>query len=212
MMNRIVLSISLALCVAASAQAQYFNGMPGYHASTLEEGVLNGFGNAVQGMGQANLYNSAAAKNYEEARSMDYDNRLKWTDTYFQMRAKNKAYREAEAGPRATSQELAQMAHDAAPTRLKPTQLDPLSGSINWPTFLRGPEYAEWRDQLDKVYERRAQSLGAVSAQNYLDAAKLVDGMQSELKTHVKEYPPQEYAAAKKFLQSLQNELRFPTG
>lgn len=210
---RIFLALAIAAAATATAHAQWNTyGMPGYHSSTYEEGVMRGFGAAVQSVGQANLYNSAAAQNWEQARSMNLDNRLKATDTYFELRAKNKAYTEAERGPRATQQELAVMAHSAAPDRLQPTQLDPLTGAINWPRFLRGPEYAEPRTKLDKLYSMRASSLGAVSSSGYMDAIKLVEEMQGELKKHVAEYPPQEYSQSKKFLQSLQNELRFPTG
>lgn len=182
----------------------------GGHASTAAEGALNGMSNLLSAAGSANLSNSMAAINYEAARSADLDNRLKATDTYFQIRAKNRAYREAEAGPRATSQELFRWAKEEAPSRLTSMQLDPVSGGIAWPLLLTSPEFEANRMKLDQIYIARANYHGGISQQTYQAALQLIAGMQATLKAGVTKYVPQQYVAAKKFLDSLQYELQLP--
>jgi len=57
------------------------------HASTLEEGIQRGYGDVVRSYGMANLLNSEAAKNYEQARRDYIENRLKATQAYFEARS-----------------------------------------------------------------------------------------------------------------------------
>src|SRR6266496_1264631 len=98
-MNRILgLTIALnlvALVPSARAQAvvgNYYNPYGVYgggHASTAAEGYANGVGNVMQSAGMYNLQTSEAAINAEQARSMNIDNNLKGTQTYFEMRKIN---------------------------------------------------------------------------------------------------------------------------
>ena len=52
---------------------------------------MNGMANVVRSAGYANVMNSIAAQNYEQAYSADLDNRFKYTNTYFEMRRVNQA-------------------------------------------------------------------------------------------------------------------------
>ena len=54
---------------------------------------MNGMANVVRSAGYANVMNSIATQNYEQAYSADLDNRLKYTNTYFEMRRNNKEAR-----------------------------------------------------------------------------------------------------------------------
>lgn len=102
-MNRaIVLAVSVALAATfftAQAQFPYPYGGFGYgspSASTVGQSYAMGMSSLVQAAGQANLNNSEAAKNLEQAASMNLDNQLKGTQTFFEMRKMNTAYRKAE--------------------------------------------------------------------------------------------------------------------
>ena len=66
----------------------------GGHASTAAEGYANGM--STHSIGRLyNLQTSQAAINAEQARSMNLDNRLKGTQTYFEMRKVNTASRKS---------------------------------------------------------------------------------------------------------------------
>ena len=67
-----------------------------YHASTAEEGIQRGYADVVRSQGMANLLNSQAATQYEEARKSYIENRMQATQTYFEMRRYNTEARKAE--------------------------------------------------------------------------------------------------------------------
>lgn len=174
-----------------------------HHASTAEEGALRGMGDLVRSHGEANLMNSEAAGNYEDARAKNLDNRLKATDTYFQMRAVNKQYREAERTPRSTSEQLFRRAREAAPKSLSPTELDPFTGEVDWPIVLRGPAFAAERSVVDDVFAHRFSSSGVTTAEAFQQVNDALASMQSVLKTNIRDYPSGDYIKAKNFLRSL---------
>src|SRR5438552_4141749 len=123
-LNYLALPLLLVGISARSAVAQWpWGGY--YHAATEAESAANGIANIISSAGQANLLNSAAARNYEEARSRDLDNRYKAENTYFEMRRMNREYVAAERGPKPTSEQMFRLAHERAPGRLNANQLDP---------------------------------------------------------------------------------------
>ncbi len=86
-------------------------------ASTAAGSALNGMASAISAMGNYNLSTSAAAVNMTQARRNAIENSALYTDTFFQMRAANRAHRAAEARPRPTAEQVARRARDAAPGR-----------------------------------------------------------------------------------------------
>ena len=87
----------LILLVCSPVSAQWGGGWGGgYHSSTLEEGVQRGYADVVRSRGMANLMNSEAAINLQEADKKYLENRLTATQTYFEMRRYNQEARRAE--------------------------------------------------------------------------------------------------------------------
>ncbi len=183
----------------------------GYHSSTAAEGAMRGMGDLVRSQGEANLNNSAAAINFTTARSNQIDNRNQWTNTYFEMRQANRAYRLQEMGPRATMADAVRSAQAGMPKPLSPSQLDPVTGAINWPTFLRSEADEANRAELERVFGYRAKT-GAVSADDFLKARQASNAMLAALKKQVREIPPEQYSTAKRFLQSLAYQAGQPVG
>jgi hypothetical protein len=192
----------LSLGPVAVATAQYDYPVASYHSSTYEEGVQRGFADVVRSAGAANLMNSEAAKNYEDARRKYMDNRVYGTEKYFQMRQINKTAREAERGRQPTMEDLLRYASERAPSRLSPSELDPLTGQINWPGLLRDPVYAANRKTLEDLYAGRSV-VGYLSPDQATEVGVAIDSMRAVMKQNVKTYPPQMYTMAKKFLESL---------
>lgn len=64
--------------------------MGGGYASTAGQAAAYGLSDVIRSEGYANLQNSEAAKNWEDAKTKEIDNRQKWTNTYFDMRRTNK--------------------------------------------------------------------------------------------------------------------------
>ncbi len=207
---KFALSIAVLVLIAstnvASAQRDYSRwGGGGYHSSTAEEGIQRGFADIVRSAGMKNLMDSEAAINYEDARKKYIDNRMHYTQTYFQMRAVNRQARAAERGPRPSQEDLIRFAANKRPNRLGNRELDPLSGEIAWPVLLLKDEFAEEREQLDELYVDRAVN-GSLTADQIIEVDNLVKGLEAVMKYNIREYSPQLYTQAKSFLRSLSYE------
>ena len=204
---------------ASLAQAQWgggwgggYGGFGGGWASTAQQAADMGLAAVVRAQGYANLKNSEAAKNWEEAKTMEMQNRLRWTETYFEMRKVNREKRAEEAGPRVTQAEAIAMAKMKAPPRLQSTQLDPVTGHIEYPLILTRDIYAPYRDRLDSLFANRAASGGSIRYEDFQAIQNTVSQFVEALQKHVSEYAAGDYGRARNFLDSLANEARSPAG
>jgi hypothetical protein len=208
-MSRLVWAgAALAALVPIVAVGQWF---APYGASTAAESYQRGFADVVRSTGQANLMDSMAAQNYEQARSMDIQNRVQWTQSYYQMRQENRAYRAAKQGPRMTPEQIARFARVGMPDRLTYTQLDPITGQLNWPIILREKQYDPERRELDKLFEQRAAA-SSLAPNLYRDVQRYTGDLLTALKKNIKEYQSNDWIAAKKFVENLAFDVKFPAG
>lgn len=174
------------------------------HVSTYEEGVQRGFADVVRSAGAANLMNSAAAKNYEDARKKYLENRLQATQTYFESRRINQESRDAERSRPLSMEQYVRLARQQAPDRLSVSQLDPLSGIITWPASLRSAEYKQDRTTIERLYQERARGVDA----NYQDIQLACEALQAKLQADVAKFDPNDFIRAKKFVESLTYEVK----
>jgi len=156
--------------------------------------------------GAANLMNSAAMINVEKARSQYIKNRVDATNAYFEMRSINRKAREAERGPRPTQEDLVRYAAARAPSRLSVSELDPVTGQINWPTVLRNDAFAQGRTTLESAMAARAQT-GNLSLSQRTAVKRTTQDMEMTLKQNIDAISPMDYVNAKKFLKGLGYEL-----
>ena len=209
-----VLAIALlAWMPAATAPAQMgFGFNRGGYASTAGQGAAYGMSEVLRAQGANNLENSQAAKGWEEAKTLEIQNRMRWTETYFEMRKTNRSARAAEAGPPVTQEQAIHMAKMSAPPRLGSTQLDPVTGHIEYPLVLNDRVFAPYREELDKLFADRASSGGSMQYEQYKDIQQTILKFIGVLKQHVNDYAAGDYGKARTFLDSMANELRFPSG
>lgn len=201
---------------ATPARAQWGGGwgwgMGGNYASTAGQAAAYGMSDIIRSEGYANLQNSEAAKNWEDAKSKDIQNRREWTDAYFDMRRTNREARRAEAGPAVTRDQAIRFAKNAAPPRLTSAQLDPVTGHIEYPLVLTDKVYDPFRRDLDKLFADRAASGGSLQFEEFQKIQGTVSRFIEALKENVSRYPAGEYGRARTFLNSLANEPRYPAG
>jgi hypothetical protein len=218
-----VAPLLLAACVAwlaaGLAHAKWgggwgggYGGFGGGWASTAQQGADMGLASVVRAQGYANLKNSEAAKNWEEAKTMEMQNRLRWTETYFEMRKVNREKRADEAGPPITQEQAISLAKMQAPTRLESTQLDPVTGHIEYPLILTRESYKPYRDRLDSLFANRAASGGSIRYEDFQAIQTTVSQFVEALQKNVSEYAAGDYGRARNFLDSLANEARSPAG
>jgi hypothetical protein len=191
----------------AVPQASMVSGYGGYGAystggSTVAGDAMQGMASVISARGDAALSTSAAAVNLTQADKQLIQNQQAATDTYFQMRATNRAARAVERGPSLSMEQLAKIAHDGLPKPLNSNQLDPVSGQLNWPTVLQHDALKSQRAELDELMMQQAR----YGSLNYTDQTKVrssVNAMFKALKANIKDIPTPDYTSARSFLNSV---------
>jgi hypothetical protein len=172
-------------------------------SSTAAGSAMRGMANVISARGDANLADSAAAMNLTQAQSKEIQNRQQATNTYFQMRAENRAARKAERGPQLTRQQIVKIAHDADPAALSSSQFNPVTGKLIWPDALQGDEFRSQRAQVDQLISKWA-SHGGLSHTDKTSLRKTIQAMYGKLKAQIREATPElttpEYIDGRKFL------------
>ncbi len=219
----------IALLIAPTATAQVYSsygsgyyrapyygyGGYGYGAnygagSTPAGSYLSGMSQAIRAQGQYNLMTSAAAINLEEAKKREIENRVQWTNAYFEMRKINQAYTHPPKS-KPSAEAWVRAAHNPTRARLSPTSLDPVTGKITWPVALQAEDYQSDRDLLNGLFAQRATTHGAIGDDNHGKIHLAVNGALEKLKGHIREIDTQSYLEARKFLNNLASEASFPT-
>ena len=176
--------------------------------STVAGSYLAGLGEAIRAEGEYNLNTSAAAINLAEAQRREIENRKLWTNTYFEMRRINEAYRHPPR-PQVPAETWARLARDAAPDRVPNHMLDPVNGAIIWPSALQGTEFTPERDVLEQMFSQRAMSHGAIGVEGHATIRKAVDAALAKLRAQIRQIDTRNYLEARNFLNSLRFEANF---
>ena len=214
-MRTLIIAVLAAVTLhAAVAEAQYGGryyggrrwGGYGYGyggGMTAAMGYGIGLGTVIRSRGLYNLDTSQANINNQQAYKQYLENRMEATKTYFEMRQLNREYRAKERGPAVTPEQIQRMAAVGAPERLSASQLDPVNGKIDWPRALESDTYAQYRAELEPLFQKYADSSGSIGPERYGDILKSTDQMKAVLKDNINSTPPGDYVAAKRFLESL---------
>lgn len=220
-----LLIVCAGITVAVSAPAQlhaqagmpvvttavpWFGGGYGFYGGGTAAGnYFMGMAQVIRAEGEYNAMTSQGMINYEEARSKYIDNINRWTQAYFQMREANDSYQRQKFERNKHSRETLAMAAAAElPPPLSSSDVDPVSGRINWPEPLLEPEYADLRNDLEQVFALRAttgRSTGT-AARIREDARQLVDALRGNIET----MSANEFVAARKFVDALYNSVELP--
>jgi hypothetical protein len=206
----VALASAVTLLAQSTAVSQYgqFGGWGpgwGYHSSTAAEGMQRGYADVVRSYGMNNLLNSEAAKNWEDARKSYLENRNRATQTYFEMRRYNTEARRAERASPLSMEGYVRLAQQQAPARLSTSQLDPLTGAIDWPAPLQKPEYAAFRSRLEKLFRDRASGFA-----DNAEIGKAAEEFLARLQEDLPKFAANDYLAARSFLTSLNFATRTP--
>jgi hypothetical protein len=181
----------------------YYGGWSGYAGGgTVAGGAMNGMANVISSAGSYNLSTSEAAINMTQAQRAAIQNDQLYANTYFDMRAANRAARAAERGPRPTMEQLVRIAQVGAPRPLPTGALDPVSGGVVWPELLMTADYDPQRTELNELFARRAE-LGGLGFSDQTKARQAVEGMFATLKGQIRSVPSDQYVASRSFLNSL---------
>ena len=179
-------------------------GWSGYSngASTAAGSALNGMSQVISAAGNYNLATSAAAMNMTHVQREEMNNQQQWVNTFYAMRAAGREGRAAERGPNLTAEQIARMARDGAPTPLRPSQMEPVSGRLDWPGPLQDNRFESQRGEVDQLSAKRA-TYGGLDYTDQSEFREAIDSMFDELKSQIRQIPPQDYVVCRTFLRSL---------
>lgn len=196
-----LLTVTLLACRGSIASAQY--AWPGYYASTAGEGYAIGMAAMVSAAGMATLATSKAASNFEDARSKNIDNRVKFTQAYLEQQRLAQSYHNSKRRPPPTSEQLYRWSQQAKPKPLSASELNPVNGAITWPVVLRDDRFDSYRDSTEKFFHNAVSKPETFTYDSYRHLQEATDECLSELKSRINDYRPNDYIHAKKFAQGL---------
>jgi hypothetical protein len=214
------------LAVSSTAQAQFggpvggpmMGGLGGwggyggpYAGSTVAGSFLIGSAYQTMAAGEAELYDSMASKNYQDAYEHWIENQKLRESTYFDMRRLNASYRAETHGAVPSPEQLVAFSKARLPERLSTDQLQAESGQIKWPQVLLRDEFAPERAALEYLFAERATrpySTG-LGTQNYREVRRVTDDMHDILRSLLDVITPDEFILGNRFLNSVSFEARF---
>ena len=188
--------------VPPPSNVNQYGGVYGSGGGTVAGSAMTGMSNVISAKGNYNLSTSAAAINMTQAQKNEIQNQQLKTDTYFQMRATNKAARKAEAGPPPTVEEIARFAREGAPRPVTTQQVNPATGHITWPAALTQDVFTPQREDLEQIVSKQVK-YGGLSFSDQMQARKSIETMFGALKKMMTAIPPQEYTTCRSFLDSM---------
>lgn len=209
-MRSATLSLSILLLFASfgsPAWGQYGYGYPGFYgggyASTAGEGFAIGMADCVRAAGMATLMTSMAASNVEDARSKYIDNQMKATQGYIDRQRMLQSYQSSLRKPPPTAEQLYRLAQQGLPSALSASQLDPVTGDIKWPVVLRDEQFDSYRESTQNFFHEAVANPHTFSYGSYNQLQQGSSDCLALLKSRIKEFRPNDFIEAKKFVDSL---------
>ena len=85
-------------------------------------------------------------------------------------------------------EQLARIAREGVPKPLSPSQMDPVSGRVDWPSALQQPNFASQRGEVDQLFATRAR-YGGLGYSDQMKVRQTLDAMSDELKAQIQADP-----------------------
>ena len=177
-------------------------------ASTAAESYARGLADVARARGQYEMDSAQARISRADARSLELDNRMKSTETYFARRNFNREQRfgteeDKYEKKRANQERYASFVRQSNPGRLTNEQLDPLTGKIQWVPELMPAVYKEYRERLDALFQKRARQDGTVDKATYAAIKDATGDLLQALRDNNPNFRAEKYVAAKSFVNAL---------
>lgn len=176
-------------------------GGTGYGGTTIGP-YLQGTAAIIRAGGYVGLADSQAAVNYSVANNNHALAAQQWYALNSAKWAARKAFWDSLKPPKKTPEQWADRARQQLPNRLRPSELDPTTGQISWPSLLLESEFIPLRSEVDILFAQRAAG-GGLAATGYISLDEAIDQLRDALTQRVKEYPVDLFITADRFLNSL---------
>jgi hypothetical protein len=164
----------------------------------------------ITAVATANSTDAKTLQTLQQVRSLALDNNLKVANTFYEKRKLHEAYQGLNTHKRPTREDVIRYSKVSAPQRPANFQLDPVRGKIQWPGVLLSEEFSDGRIRLDCLFAQR-KAAASMAGNNVSHQMQTVAAqMREQLQSKVRRMTPAEYLAARRFLERLAYEARFP--
>ena len=85
-------------------------------------------------------------------------------------------------------EQIARIAREGVPKPLGPSQVDPVTGQINWPSALQEDSFEAQRGQVEQLFDTRAR-YGGLGYSDQMKVRQVTDSMFHELKAQIRADP-----------------------
>jgi hypothetical protein len=164
----------------------------------------------ITAVANANSTDAKTLQTLQQLRSLVLDNNLKAAKTFYDKRKLCEDYRKLNPCKRPTQESMGRYSQASVPKRPVQFELASAPGRIYWPDVLLNEEFTDGRIQVESLFAQRktvASGPGnSVSGEVQTAAAQ----MREQLQSKIRQMSPEEYLAARRFLESLAYEARFP--
>jgi len=164
----------------------------------------------ITAVANANATNATTLQTLEQVRGLRLDNKLKTAKTYYEKRKLYDGYRGVNTRKRPSTEDLLRYSKASLPKRPANYQVQPVGGKVYWPEVLQQDEFCEYRAELDCLFAQRKAGDSAPGSDVSRQVRKLAGEMHQQLRAKVRQTDPSEYLTARKFIDSLAFEVRFP--
>ncbi len=165
----------------------------------------------IRAQAEANLAAAKTIHTRQQTASMALDNDLKAASIYFERKAMHDAYHSLKKPrERGKPEDYVRYSQMETPERPANDELEPLRGTIQWPELLQQEEFVEERIELDSLFAHRSRSNQTDTTEFYPQVQDAVQRLRGELKDKIDEISAGEYMQARRFIDSLSYEARFP--
>ncbi len=162
----------------------------------------------ITAVANAKATNAKTLQTLQEVRSKALDNNLKMAKTFYDKRALYDVYKGSHSRKRPTQEDLSRYSKASVPERPANFQI---GSNICWPEVLLQDEFSDYRMWLDCLFAERKSPHSLLGSDACYQVRVVVEKMREELRSKIREMNPAEYVAARKFLESVAYEARFPT-
>ena len=173
--------------------------------------ILNAKSAWITAVANADATNAKTLVTLQQVRGAALDNNLKTAKTFYDKRNLHAGYQGLNTRKRPTQKDAIRYSRVSVPQRPAKFQLEAARGRIYWPEVLLEEEFADCRIQLDGLFAQRNAAPGGSGSNVSRQVQTAATQMRQQLRSKIRELTPVEYVAARKFLDSLAFEVRFPT-
>ncbi len=157
----------------------------------------------------ANKTNVETLQGLVQAQALELTNKQKKVEAFYARRALHDDYQElAKSRSRFAEKNSASSSKRQQPQRLDRKRLE---DEVYWPLLLRRPEFSNYRLRISQLLVKSQASNNGINKAVSEEMKTIASQMRAEILPLISQTPVSEYVAARKFINSLVFEARFPS-